>query len=61
MGNKIRLFFSIISNSFNPDGYAQVTTTRRLGETATLISTKRRISQQRLNRVANGKINKISK
>lgn len=61
MGNRIRLFFSIISNSFSPDGYAQVTTTRRLGESASLINAKRRINQQRLNRVADGKINKISK
>ena len=61
MGSRIRLFFNIISNSFNPDGYAQVTTTRKLGETASLINEKRKTNQQRLNRVVNGKITKITK
>ena len=61
MGNRIKLFFSIFLNIFNPDGYSQVNTTRKLGETASLINAKRRTNQHRLNSVASNKITKITK
>lgn len=61
MRGRIRLFFNIILNIFNNDGYSQAATTRKLGETASLINAKRRINQQRLDKVANDKINKILK
>lgn len=56
MGNKIKIFFNVISNSLNPDGYNQVVTIRTLGENTSLINSKRKKNQNRIDKVINDKI-----
>lgn len=60
MGNKIRLFLNVISNSLNPDGYNQIVSVRNLGETTSLINEKRKKNHNRINKVVNGKIKEIA-
>ena len=60
MGSRIRLFFNVISNSFNPNGYEQIIDARKPGEITTLVNSKRKINQKRISRVINGKIKKIT-
>ncbi|WP_152018440.1 hypothetical protein [Aliarcobacter butzleri] len=56
MGNKIKIFFNVISNSLNPDGYNQIVTIKTLGENTSSINSKREKNQNRINKVINGKI-----
>lgn len=57
MGTHLRIFLNGIANSLNPDGYNNIVSpTKKLGESASKINTKRKKNQKRMNRIVDVKI-----
>ncbi len=61
MGKTMRMFLSGIANSLNPIGYDNIVSpSRKIGESASRINTKREKNQERIDKVAYSRITKIT-
>jgi len=57
MGRQLRIFLNGIANSLNPNGYNNIVSpTKKIGESASKINTKRKINQKRINKVVDVRI-----
>lgn len=57
MGKGFIIFLNGIANSLNPNGYNNiVSSTKKLGESTSKINTKRKINQDKINKVVDVRI-----